>query len=294
MKSGAFDFEGVPRWRLFGGIDGALAAGSAAQADRASGQSSLFAALGGAAESRPRYPEAGSVVGEVAVEEWPERVRLACEKEALGFYITGHPLQGYEKEVRRYASSTCAQTSGKRQGDKVSVVGVVTSIREKTHREKGTRFGFFTLEDLSGTVEVVCWGGRPANGTKPAQKGWADWELAVKSDEPLLVHGEVRINTRDEENPRAEITAIEIERLAQVRSQKTSEVALRIDAEALTAERATGLRALLARHGGSCAVTVRAVSPEESETTLRVPQRVTPSDDLLEAARRLGFEVELR
>ncbi len=52
-------------------------------------------------------------------------MRLAFEKEALGFYITGHPLQGYEKEARRYASTTCAAVSQKRQGDKVSVVGVV-------------------------------------------------------------------------------------------------------------------------------------------------------------------------
>jgi DNA polymerase-3 subunit alpha len=294
VKSGAFDFEGVPRWRLFAGIDAALAAGSSAQADRASGQKSLFGPLAGATEVKSRYPEAGSFVGDVAVEEWPERVRLANEKEALGFYITGHPLEGYEKEVRRYASLTCAQVAGKRQGDKVSAVGVVASLREKTNKEKGTRFGFFTLEDLSGTVEVVCWGSRLAQNGRPAQKGWADWEAAVKSDEPLLVHGEVRINTRDEENPRAEITAIEIETLSSVRSHKTSEVALRIDADALTADRAGSLKSLLGKHPGSVPVTVRAVIPRESETTLCVPLKVSPSDDLLEAARRLGFEVELQ
>ena len=294
VKSGAFDFEGLPRWRLHAGIDAAIAAGGAAQADRASGQASLFGALGAAAEATPRYPAAGDQVGEATVEEWPERVRLAAEKEALGFYITGHPLQGYEKEVRRYASLTCAQVAHKRQGDKVSVVGVVASLRERTNREKGTRFGFFTLEDLSGTVEVVCWGSRPAQGGRPAQKGWADWEAAVKSDEPLLVHGEVRINTRDEDNPRAELTAIEIEPLSAVRSQKTAEVALRIDAEALTADRAQGLKSLLARFPGTCPVTVRAVIPTETETTLRLPAKVVPSDELIETARRMGFEVELR
>jgi DNA polymerase-3 subunit alpha len=294
VKCGAFDFEGVPRWQLFHGIDTALAAGSSAQADRASGQSSLFAALGGAAEAKPRYPEAGSMAGDLKVEEWPERVRLLYEKEALGFYITGHPLQGYEKEVRRYASLTCAQVAHKRQGDKVSVVGVVASLREKTNKEKGTRFGFLTLEDLSGTVEVICWGSRPAQNGRPAQKGWADWELDVKSDEPLLVHGEIRINTRDEENPKAEITAMEIEGLSTVRRQKTSEVALRIDADALDPTRSTSLRALLGKYPGACPVTVRAVIPEQSETTLRLPLRVAPTDDLLESARRLGFEVELR
>jgi DNA polymerase III subunit alpha len=79
-----------------------------------------------------------------------------------------------------------------------------------------------------------------------------------------------------------------------VRNQKTSEIALRIDAERLTKERATELRTLLGRFAGACAVTVRAVIPEETETTIAVPHKAQPADELLDAARRLGFEVELR
>jgi len=293
VKSGAFDFEGVPRWKLAAGIDAALSAGSSAHADRQSGQVSLFGALP-VAETKPRYPEPGDRVGDVEVAEWPERVRLAAEKEALGFYITGHPLAGYEKEARRYASTNCAQVQQKRQGDKVSVVGVVRDLRERQNKEKGTRFGFFALEDLSGSVEVICWGGRAGQGNRPAQRGWADWEMLVKSDEPLLVHGEVRLNQRDEEHPSAEIVASDIELLSQVRNQKTSEVVLRLDAERLLPETVAQLRALLGRHGGSCAVSVRAVIPERSETKLKVKEKVAPSDEFIEAARRLGFEVELR
>ncbi len=293
VKSGAFDFEGVPRWKLAAGIDTALSAGSSAHADRQSGQASLFGALP-VAETKPRYPEPGERVGDVEVAEWPERVRLASEKEALGFYITGHPLAGYEKEARRYASTNCAQVQGKRQGDKVSVVGVVRDLRERQNKEKGTRFGFFALEDLSGSVEVICWGGRAGQGNRPAQKGWADWEMLVKSDEPLLVHGEVRLNQRDEDHPSAEIVASDIELLSHVRNQKTSEVVLRVDAERMLPETVAQLRTLLGRHGGSCAVSVRAVIPERSETRLKLKEKVAPSDEFIEAARRLGFEVELR
>jgi DNA polymerase-3 subunit alpha len=294
VKAGALDFEGVPRWQMFYGIEAAFAAGSSAQADRLSGQKSLFGALTAEVAVKPRYPIVGDMVGEARVEEWAERVRLAFEKDALGFYLTGHPLAGYEREARRYASCTCSQIATKRQDDKVTVVGVVASLREKQNKEKGTRFGFFTLEDPTGTTEVVCWGSRPAQGNRPAQKGWTDWEEIVKRDEPILVHGQIRMNTRDEENPRAEITATDIQLLSDVRNQKTSEVMLRIDADALASERAQSLKALLGRHPGSCAVTVRAVIPTETETTVRVPLRVAPSDELLEAARRLGFEVELR
>jgi DNA polymerase-3 subunit alpha len=294
VSSGAFDFEGVPRWQLFAGIDSAFAAGASAQADRASGQASLFGGGAAQVETKPRYPQPGDMVGELKVEEWPERVRLAFEKEALGFYLTGHPLQGYEKEARRYASTTCAAVAQKRHGDKVTVVGIVAALRERVTKEKGTRFGILTLEDLTGTVEVICWGARPAQNGRPAQKGWADWEAFVKSEEPLLVHGEVRLNTRDEENPKAEITATDIEPLSQIRRHKTSEVTLRIDADRLTSDRAATLKALLGKHPGACAVTVRAVIPEQTETTIAVPLKIQPADELIESARRLGFEVELR
>jgi DNA polymerase-3 subunit alpha len=294
VKSGAFDFEGVPRWQLFAGIEGAFAAGASAQADRASGQASLFGSVAALAPPTPRYPKAGEQVGEVKVEEWPERVRLAFEKDSLGFYLTGHPLAGHEKEVRRYASTTCSAVARKRHGDKVAVVGVVASLRERMNKEKGTRFGFLTLEDLTGTVEVICWASRPGNGQRPPQKGWTDWEHLVKSDEPVLVHGEVRINDRDAENPKAEITATEIEALGAVRTQKTTEILLRVDADRLTGERAAELKGLLARFPGACPVTIRAVIPEQSETTIGVPVKVQPTDELLESARRIGFEVELR
>ena len=187
-----------------------------------------------------------------------------------------------------------AFSSRYRQDDKVTLVGVVAALREKTNKEKGTRFGFLTLEDLTGTVEVICWGSRAAHGGRPAQKGWADWEQAVKRDEPIIVHGQVRMNQRDEEKPRAEIAALDIQLLSDVRNQKTSEIALRMDADRLAGEKAKELRSLLGRHPGATPVALRAVIPEETETVIRVPFRVAPSDEFLDAARRLGFEVELR
>jgi DNA polymerase-3 subunit alpha len=68
---------------------------------------------------------------------------------------------------------------------------------------------------------------------------------------------------------------------------------MRIDADRLSRERAAELKALLGRHPGNCAVSVRAVIPEQSETKLAVPLKIQPSDDLIESVRKLGFEVEL-
>jgi DNA polymerase-3 subunit alpha len=69
---------------------------------------------------------------------------------------------------------------------------------------------------------------------------------------------------------------------------------LRIDADRLRPDTVAQLRTLLGRHPGSCALSVRAVIPERTETRLKVKERVVPSDEFIEAARRLGFEVELR
>jgi DNA polymerase-3 subunit alpha len=140
---------------------------------------------------------------------------------------------------------------------------------------------------------VLCWASRPGQGNRPAQKGWVDWEGIVKSGEPVVVHGQVKIDQRDDENPRAEIVATDVELLAAVRSQKTRALSLRIDVDGLTPDRATSLKGLLGRHPGPCTVTVRAVIPRRSETTVRVPHKVAATDELIESARRLGFEVEL-
>ncbi len=101
VKAGAFDFERRPRRQLFETIEKAIERGASAQRDRAVGQSSLFGLLEDAGQPGP-----AASVGKpeyVAVEEWPEKERLAMEKEAIGFYVSGHPLHQYDKELQRYA-----------------------------------------------------------------------------------------------------------------------------------------------------------------------------------------------
>ena len=164
------------------------------------------------------------------------------------------------------------------------------------NKEKGTRFGFITLEDLTGTVEVACWAGRAGQGNRPAQRGYGRLgAVSLKGDEPLLVHGEVKVNSRDEENPRAELTAIDDRAaLAGPHARRPPRSPCASTPTGSTEERAAAVKALLARHPGGCALSVRAVIPLETETTITVPQKVAPADELIESARRLGFEVELR
>ena len=155
VKSGAFDFEGVPRWQLFAGIDAAFAAGASAQADRASRPGEpLRRAAGRAGRGEAALPEARRHGRRGhASRSGPSACASPSRRRRSGSTSPATRCQGYEKEVRRYASvhlrrgrarSATATRSRWSAWSRRSASGM--------NKEKGTRFGFLTLEDLTGTV----------------------------------------------------------------------------------------------------------------------------------------------
>src|SRR6266851_1787516 len=233
VKAGAFDFEKRPRRQLFETIDKAIDRGALSQRDRAVGQRSLFGGESGTDGSQP-----GMSNDYAPVEEWSEKQRLAFEKEAIGFYVSGHPLHQYEKELRRYARPA-ASVQRARRDERATVAGIVAALRERPTKT-GKRMAWITLEDLSGSVDVVCFPGR--NG----KAGYEGWEPLLKSDEPILIRGTVQMTTRDEEQPTAEIIAEEVLSLREVRDKRVRRLELRVPVESITEER-LGLLAELAK-----------------------------------------------
>ncbi|MEM7248465.1 MAG: DNA polymerase III subunit alpha [Acidobacteriota bacterium] len=170
IKAGALDSLGGKRAALIAGLESACDEAAAAQADRSVGQGSLFSDDDFGDDSSPRMlPE---------VPEWREDDRLRREKEVLGFYVSGHPL---EKHRELLASITSAPLSdlGNHGGQVVSVVGIVTASRQ-TRTKKGDAMAFLTLEDFSGQVEVVVF-----------PKTWDAGAAFVEPDAPLCVKGQV-------------------------------------------------------------------------------------------------------
>ncbi len=147
VKSGAFDFLGRERADLFACIEESLAAASASQRDRASGQVSLFDDLSA--------PAARS--GRKGVAAWTEQERMAFEKELLGFYVTGHPLDAYASAIAagRYQSISALSELGDRATFRVA--GAITQVDKKFTKKEGKPFAVVFLEDLSGTLEIVIW-----------------------------------------------------------------------------------------------------------------------------------------
>ena len=217
-------------------------------------------------------------------EEWSERERLAKEKEALGFYITGHPLARYADDVKRYATHTCASLATAKGFEKVAVGGIVTGYRERLTKT-GKKIGFAILEDLTGTRDLVLY-----------EDVLQRFEELLKGDDPVLVRGAVRLaekfGAEVQQDPAAEptpeIKVDEVSRLSEVRAAKATRVELKMPVESATPERLTELKSLLAKHPGTCSASLLLVQPGLAETRIALKStRIAPDDDLFAAVDRL-------
>jgi DNA polymerase-3 subunit alpha len=275
VRAGAFDplteHLGVNRGQIFGVLDRALEMGRSAQRDREVGQTNLFGAL-------TPVPPAGAdapSIERAAYDEcppWDERTLLAAEKAAVGFYMSGHPMERHASEAARLTSCNTETIATHGRGDKITVAGMVMDLNERTTRT-GKRLAIFALEDLEGRVEVVVY------SEKLEQFG-----SLLKSDDPLFVAGSVRVDDRDEAETRSVILE-EALPLGEVRARRTREVHLHLDAAAFGGEAVIALKGALESHPGRCDAFLEVVIPGRSVTTINLPEeyRLAPSDELIAA-----------
>lgn len=159
VKAGAFDWTGETRSGMFERLEQVISAASSIQRDRASGQVSLFDAMDFAPPPAPKAGTKGRN-GKPAVEEWSKDDRLAHEKELLGFYVTGHPLDKFRKVIdsdryRRLGLVDDLEIDNPR--DRFPFAGMVRSAETKTTKA-GKPFGILVLEDFTGSSEITIWG----------------------------------------------------------------------------------------------------------------------------------------
>ncbi len=152
VKCGAFDFDGRHRAELFEAIEPAMAAASSIQRDRASGQVSLFDSMEDFAPSKKTSTSSHS-----AIASWPNALQLSYEKELLGFYVTGHPLDDYQGTLEKGKFTPLAQLSEITEPTKEKVAGLVSTLEKKFTKKEGKAFGIFLLEDYSGSIEATMW-----------------------------------------------------------------------------------------------------------------------------------------
>jgi len=253
VKCGAFDDFGQTRQALWQSLDKAIERGQTAQRDKAAGQFSLFGAL---EPPKPKVMDQSDKLDLerlMAIEEWPTRERLSYEKECLGFYVSGHPLDAYVHDIQRLGCKTIAelddvqiakhdpgaprQWNQKGGGpDDVVVSGVIVEVRERISKNGGGRMAFLQLEDLTGRIEVLVF-----------TKAYPFFEAYLKGDEPIIVSGRL---LREGEDPEAMVLKLRAETCRLFKDERaamTSRVRIRLDAKTVTPDHIDHLAELL-RH----------------------------------------------
>ncbi len=153
IKAGACDCFHRNRAALWAGLAAALQAGSAVREDRRHGQRSIFDMFGSASEDNGKAAR-----GLPDVPDWSEQERLAHEKEALGFYVSSHPLARHRETLRRYSTHEIARLAELPANHEVVVGGAVSGVRLLTARRSRsgyTRMARFTFADFSGSIDCV-------------------------------------------------------------------------------------------------------------------------------------------
>ena len=147
VKAGAFDFLKRKRAELFACIEETLAASAASHRDRAAGQVSLFGDLAAAPIARATH----------AYTPWSDRETLSFEKELLGFYVTGHPLDAYAALLGSGKYQAIASLGELADRATFTIAGAISQVDRKFTKKEGKPFAVVFLEDLTGTLEVVLW-----------------------------------------------------------------------------------------------------------------------------------------
>ena len=193
IKCGAFGSLGHKRRTLFGAFEEIMNTAQKLRKAKSSSQTSLLDGLevvgqGRAGAHNEEIPDLG---------EWEHKELLMYEKEALGFYITGHPLLRFQEKLSFITNANSENLSERRDKEDVIIAGIVSGIRELTTKRKDV-MAYVTLEDLYGSMNIICFADVYQRGRE-----------LLKSDEPLLIKGQTDVSEENVKIIANEITLIQ-------------------------------------------------------------------------------------
>jgi DNA polymerase-3 subunit alpha len=265
IKAGAFDSLSWRRSQCFHLIDSMLQYGHEIQKMNLTPQSLLF----GASQLEP--PDIPAEVREMR--EWDESLFLSYEKDALGFYITGHPLAQFEKRLKKLTSHSLSQLDEEKDfNSEIRVAGIISAMKSlKTRRDE--RFATFILEDLSGRIDVVAFPESYKKYYENLREGHLVW---IKGR--FMGEGENR-----------RVSLVEIMPLAEAFQKQAKRVILRIFLPGLEQSVVEELRDLLEKNSGQCPVFFELETPHSYRVVAQSLEvrGVIPSEELTRNVERL-------
>lgn len=261
IRCGAFDSLHQNRAQLMAGLDEVIERAAAAQRDRQAGQMNLFEMLRSQKKMKaPPLPD---------VPDWDSRMRLQFEKESLGFFISGHPLDFYSEQIRSVCTADTQSVKDKREGAEVVLCGLFSIIKEITTK-RGERMAFLNLEDRQGTIEVVAFA-----------EPFTQARGLIAGDEPLALWARVQ---HDEKSTK--LIANRILSMQEAGLQAVDSVHITLDAARMDRDAFGRLRHLLMTHPGECRAVLHLAVKDKGEAVLDLSKLpVNPTHSFFEDMR---------
>jgi DNA polymerase III subunit alpha len=274
ILSGALDRLGPHRAAMMASLKDAVKAASQHHHAESFGQSDMFGVLTDAPEEvEHKYTQ---------VPKWPEKVWLEGERETLGLYLTGHPVNAYIKELAKYTSCRLKDATPTRRDQSLTIAGLVIAARVMTTK-RGTRIGLMTLDDRSGRMEVMLF--------SDALDRYAE---LLEKDKIVVVSGQVSF---DDFNGGLKMSAREVMDLGSAREKYARGVSISIDQSQINDQFFERFGQILEPYrAGTVPVNVYYQRADaRARLTLGTEWRVTPSDTLLDELKQLlgNSQVEL-
>ena len=252
IRAGAMDGLEGTRPQLFAAVEKAMESGQRAQKDLASGQTGLFGEMFAADQPQvQRLPDAP---------DWAPKELLAGEKEMIGFYITGHPLEEYIDKVKELATHDSSTTMGLSKGNEVALCGILTAVQKRRNKE-GKPWVAAVLEDLTGTIDVMVF-----------TTQYERLASSIVEDQAVLVRG----SALPEENAPPKISIQDIIPLAVARVPFPSVISIRVPLNSADAGR---LNDLFTRKKGNTEVRLRLEKPRDFTVVMDISARVRPDKE---------------
>ena len=273
--AGAMDSLGGHRAQLAAALDLAIREASLKQEDLITGQASLF----GASPDETQRVETSHVLPNV--QPWTESERLAKEKEILGFYISGHPLERFRAEAEIFATHTVADL-GSWRPEQMTLSVVVTSVKRQMSKRTGSEFARLTIEDFSGSAEVLIF-----------PEKWAILNDQIRTDVPMLLRG--AYGRRDESADNPAFIVESATKLAEMRTNGNVTVAIDLAKGAYSGDVISDVRAIAETHPGSAPLEFRWSDGTGTQARLRSRSLTLAADGAaLSALRNILGESSVR
>ena len=260
IRAGAMDNLGPHRASLMATLEKAIRQAEQHLNAEKIGQSDMFGVL----TTEPEAVEQEFV----SVRKWSEAVWLEGERDTLGLYLTGHPINRFRAELKHYINSTLSNVTPTRKDESIAIAGLVIDVRVLTNK-RGQRFAIVTLDDKTARMDVRLFSNE-----------YESYQELLEKDRILWIKGEVRFDNFSNSNT---MTAREVMAIEQARETYLRHLAITVTDEQLAKGLAGKLEKLLQPFAeGTCPIKMRYQS-ERVEATLNVGAQwyVNPSDELI-------------